>query len=357
MEKLTVGKFIASLRKSAQLTQSALAEKLQVSAKTVSKWECDEGLPDIGTLPALAKELGVTIEELLQGQRSPSPDQTAQSVGYSPDLAVNGKYESGGVQGVGIKADNCQNDCSPNRALKYENRFKVLTLISIGLCLLAAALILFTFTAYSENLITALIIVSIVLAIGACVLFAVNIVSTLTVAKELPLGGKTLKSIVFGWSYSLITVLALSITAAALKLAADAEIFTVVVRDVGANLGGFLPAAQNDLSAVAHIVRVWQPFLIMYAVSLIIFNLRYVLRRLLVKQGVIAVTTSFKSLKFNLIFAVITIAANVIIWFILTIAESADLAFSYIPLWLTVFQAIYAVARAAAENKKRLISK
>lgn len=60
---------IATLRKRSKLTQSALAERLNVSNKTVSKWERGQGFPDITALPALASAFGVTIDTLLLGSK------------------------------------------------------------------------------------------------------------------------------------------------------------------------------------------------------------------------------------------------------------------------------------------------
>ncbi len=69
MENRTLGTFIAFLRKEKGLTQKQLAELLNVSDKTVSHWECDETSPDISLLPILAQTLGVTVDELLQGEK------------------------------------------------------------------------------------------------------------------------------------------------------------------------------------------------------------------------------------------------------------------------------------------------
>jgi transcriptional regulator with XRE-family HTH domain len=68
MNNKDVGKFISKLRKSKGLTQNELADKLNISNKTVSKWETGEGLPDISVLPELAKALEVTVDELLNAE-------------------------------------------------------------------------------------------------------------------------------------------------------------------------------------------------------------------------------------------------------------------------------------------------
>lgn len=62
------GKVIKELREKKQLTQKELAEELSVSEKTISKWETNKGLPDIGILEDLSKSLGVSIAELLTGE-------------------------------------------------------------------------------------------------------------------------------------------------------------------------------------------------------------------------------------------------------------------------------------------------
>lgn len=69
MDSQKIGKFICLLRKEQHLTQAVLAEKLNISNRTVSKWENGDGLPDIAILPELSKALGVTVDELLNGEK------------------------------------------------------------------------------------------------------------------------------------------------------------------------------------------------------------------------------------------------------------------------------------------------
>ena len=69
MDNVKIGAFIATVRKQQGLTQAALAEKLNISNRTVSKWENADGMPDISLLPLLAQELGVSVDELLAGER------------------------------------------------------------------------------------------------------------------------------------------------------------------------------------------------------------------------------------------------------------------------------------------------
>lgn len=69
MERKSIGSFIAALRKANGLTQKELAEKLNVSDKSVSRWERDESAPDLMLIPVLAEVFGVTSDELLRGER------------------------------------------------------------------------------------------------------------------------------------------------------------------------------------------------------------------------------------------------------------------------------------------------
>lgn len=74
VDQIKTGKLIASLRRQAGLTQEALGERIGVSNKTVSRWENGNYMPDIETLQLLAKEFGVTINELLAGEKLPDAE-------------------------------------------------------------------------------------------------------------------------------------------------------------------------------------------------------------------------------------------------------------------------------------------
>ncbi len=69
MEQKTIGKFLSALRKANGYTQQQVADFLCVSNKTVSKWECDDGYPEITMLPAIAELYNVTVDEILKGER------------------------------------------------------------------------------------------------------------------------------------------------------------------------------------------------------------------------------------------------------------------------------------------------
>lgn len=63
------GRFIAECRKEKGLTQRQLAEELHISDKTVSKWECGNGMPDSSIMERLCAALSINLNELLSGER------------------------------------------------------------------------------------------------------------------------------------------------------------------------------------------------------------------------------------------------------------------------------------------------
>lgn len=67
MDQYVTGAVIKKLREKNKLTQAELAEKLNVSDKTISKWETARGYPDISLLEPIAKAFGVSITELISG--------------------------------------------------------------------------------------------------------------------------------------------------------------------------------------------------------------------------------------------------------------------------------------------------
>ncbi len=68
MDLEKIGKFIAEKRKGLGLTQAELAEKLSISEKTVSKWECGRGFIDASLILALCDILEISANELLSGE-------------------------------------------------------------------------------------------------------------------------------------------------------------------------------------------------------------------------------------------------------------------------------------------------
>jgi transcriptional regulator with XRE-family HTH domain len=69
MEQRKIGSFLKELRKEKRLTQEQLAEKLNVSGRTVSRWETGSNMPDISLLVELAEFYEVSIPEIIDGER------------------------------------------------------------------------------------------------------------------------------------------------------------------------------------------------------------------------------------------------------------------------------------------------
>ena len=69
MDQLKIGKFIAECRKKANLTQMQLAEKLSITDKAVSKWERGVAMPDTSIMLELCDILGISVNELLSGEK------------------------------------------------------------------------------------------------------------------------------------------------------------------------------------------------------------------------------------------------------------------------------------------------
>lgn len=127
MEKRTMGSFIAALRRANGMTQRELAERLNVSDKSVSRWECDDGYPDLSLIPVIAEIFGVTADELLRGERKVSVEGDSNDSG------------NGHEAGLGRKGQK-ELEHMKNMAL---NNFRSMSFMSIGvsaLGLVAAAI-------------------------------------------------------------------------------------------------------------------------------------------------------------------------------------------------------------------------
>lgn len=73
-----IAKNLACYRKAAGLTQAELAEKINYSDKSVSKWESGNGVPDIYILLQLAELYGVTVNDLVGEENSPTKQSKAE---------------------------------------------------------------------------------------------------------------------------------------------------------------------------------------------------------------------------------------------------------------------------------------
>ena len=69
MNQIKIGRFIAECRKKANLTQIQLAEKLGITDKAISKWERGVAMPDTSIMLNLCDILGISVNELLNGEK------------------------------------------------------------------------------------------------------------------------------------------------------------------------------------------------------------------------------------------------------------------------------------------------
>jgi Predicted transcriptional regulators len=97
MDQIKIGRFLAACRKEKDLTQRQLAEILHVSDKTVSKWETGKGLPEAQLMLPLCEALGISVNELLSGERLTETEYQRKAEENMVNLVEGQK----GRQGVG----------------------------------------------------------------------------------------------------------------------------------------------------------------------------------------------------------------------------------------------------------------
>lgn len=81
MDQIQIGKFIAKTRKAQNMTQKQLADVLSISDKTISKWECGKGLPEVSLMLPLCDTLHITVNVLLSGAKVSQSDLSKESRG------------------------------------------------------------------------------------------------------------------------------------------------------------------------------------------------------------------------------------------------------------------------------------
>ena len=79
MDLTKIGSFIAKRRKLKGLTQSQLAERLGVTDRAISKWECGRSMPDSSIMLDLCNELEISVNELLTGEELEMQDYNKQA--------------------------------------------------------------------------------------------------------------------------------------------------------------------------------------------------------------------------------------------------------------------------------------
>lgn len=146
MDLISVGKFISEQRKIKGYSQVELANRLNISNKTVSKWERGNGFPDVSLLLPLCEELDISVNELLSGRKLQESE-------------YHERAEENLVQVIG------KGRLSPQE--KSINR--ILTIAMLIWCILAIAISRIEFFASSSAAMIVLIVTSVVflLCVGA----------------------------------------------------------------------------------------------------------------------------------------------------------------------------------------------
>lgn len=94
---MTLAEKLCKLRTDQGLSQGDLAEKLNVSRQSVSKWETGQSVPDLDKIIKLADLFGVTVDDLVREEGRPEPEQSTPTVIY-----VEKKRDVSPVQTMGI---------------------------------------------------------------------------------------------------------------------------------------------------------------------------------------------------------------------------------------------------------------
>ena len=114
MDSKITGSLIASLRKAAGLTQATLAEKLNVSDKTVSKWENGLGYPEITLFPDIAALFGVSVDYLLTGERNGITVAGSIIVDSVKNIST---FPEKGMLSIISSVQKAAGGCAPNTAI------------------------------------------------------------------------------------------------------------------------------------------------------------------------------------------------------------------------------------------------
>ncbi len=125
MSNKNLGEMISFLRKEKGMTQSELAEKMNVTDKAVSKWERNLACPDVNSIPKLAEILGITVEELLNAQTKKENNRIDEIVNIA-------------LIGVGLAMGVCVIVTSILKQIDVNN---AITMIGIGMSCLAVYLL------------------------------------------------------------------------------------------------------------------------------------------------------------------------------------------------------------------------
>jgi len=152
MNNEKIGQFISELRKSKQMTQKDLADKLNITDKAVSKWERGLSCPDISLLSSIADILGVTTSELLNGRKGKHSSENIESeincieknIDSSADVKVDIDNVENSIYNVEKNVDNALQYAeknTKNRLQSLQNIFAVTFSITLLLGIIVCGIV------------------------------------------------------------------------------------------------------------------------------------------------------------------------------------------------------------------------
>lgn len=129
-DNYVTGSVIKRLREKKGLTQEELAQKIFVTAKAVSKWECGRGFPDISLLEGLGRALDVSVIELLSGEcirNNNRASNMTKSLVYVCPVCSNVIWAGGEavVSCCGITLPPCEAESLPENGEKNEHEISI----------------------------------------------------------------------------------------------------------------------------------------------------------------------------------------------------------------------------------------
>ena len=130
MNQKSIGETISRLRKRQGMTQAALAEKLKVSDKTISKWENGLGFPEVTQFPTLAELFGISIDFLMTGERK----GIAVAGNILTDIVMDlDCYPEVGMLATISKTSRAVGGCMPNTGIDLAKIDRSIPIYGIGM--------------------------------------------------------------------------------------------------------------------------------------------------------------------------------------------------------------------------------
>jgi len=148
---MTLGQRLYELRKKKNLSQEKVAEKLNVTRQTVSKWETDQSTPDFDKIMPICELYGITTQELLTGEKS--EEKSEESYDKYSYYQISEKEESNKTAEENTKLDFCR------------KKHAIIVAVSVFLYIISAA-VLIGCTVLAKSPIMGLILCLLIVAVA-----------------------------------------------------------------------------------------------------------------------------------------------------------------------------------------------